>query len=280
MSRDPRWSARQAVAVGLVLALVGTACSSSRIAGWYLTRRIDSFLDLSSDQKRWVRARVDHHIEELRSELTTEVLPLLRRVRATVARGPTEGELARFQLEMEALFDRFVDRVVSDTAIVLASLEPHQIARFHKKMRQGIDESYEDVRVPKADRRKKADDKLIESLEKWTGSLQGWQVARVLGVVHDLPDTRPAVYRAQVQRLHRFTAFLRKHPGREAIARELQRLWDTRYEAMAPGSTQEAQQADQRRVLLTVDRVLTPKQREKVLDSIDTQISRLKRFAL
>jgi hypothetical protein len=276
---NPSLSKSGVVALGLVLLLLGNACSVASLAGWYVTRRVDKYLDLSSEQKKWVRARVDHHIEALRRSATTEAVPLLRRVRGVVARGPTEADIAELQREVEALIDRFVARVVPDVAALFASLRDDQIDRFQRKMRKGLGEGYEDLRLPPDERRERADEKAIEAVEKWTGSLAPAQKARLLKAVRAMDDERAATYRVHVSRLNAFADLLRGRPGAVEVGKELRRLWDTRYDAIAPSRSRDAQRADQRRILLLIDGMLTMEQRRHAVDEINSVIVKIKRFA-
>lgn len=261
--------------IGLSMLIGG--CSASRIAGWYTTRKIDKYLDLTSEQKKFVRARVDVHIEGLRRRVSTDVLPLLKRVRYVTAKGATEQEIAKLQDDFDSLFDMFVDRITPDAAAVFAMLDAEQIDRFHRKMREDIDDAYEDIRDRSPE---EADEKLIDAVEKWTGSLEDAQIARVLAVTRDLQSERKVAFGAHRRRLDGFVAFLKRKPGAKAVHEELLRLWHTRYEAMAPERSREVQRAEHRRVLLTIDGMLTEKQRKHAVAEIDKRIRKIRRFSL
>lgn len=276
MRRFFRPGARTAWLALALLVLVG-GCSASRLAGWYTTRKIDKYLDLTSEQKKYVRSRVDHHIESLRRSASTDVIPVLKHVRYVTAKGATEREIEKLQGDFDALFDLFVAKITPDAASVFAFLEPNQIDRFHRKMREGIDEAYEDIR----DRsQEEADEKLIDAVEKWTGSLDAEQKRKILAVTRGLQRERSAAFDAHRRRLDRFVALVRTKPGAPAIEAELLRLWKTRYEAMAPDRTAEEQRAEQRKVLLTIDGLLNEKQRKHAVAEVDKRIRQIRRFAL
>ncbi|MFW6067150.1 MAG: DUF6279 family lipoprotein [Myxococcota bacterium] len=256
--------------------LLGTACTAERLAGWYVTRRIAGYLDLSSEQRQWLRQRVDGHIAALRRDVLPKAVRLLRRTRALAARGPTEAEVRELQASFDALADGAVARLAPDVAKLLAMLDDAQVARFRRKLRENLDEAYEDLRAPPPERRTRAREKLVEGVEEWTGDLRRRQIALLLRVTPDIARERTARYRDAVRRLRTFTAMLHRHPGAEAIERELLRLWRTRYDDTA-GSLEERRRM-QRRVLLALDETLTLKQRRHVIQQIDDRIRQLKRF--
>jgi hypothetical protein len=260
--------------------MLAGACSGVRIAGWYLTRQIDGYLALDSDQKSWVRSRVDHHLEVTRGEISSDIIPLLRRVRGVVIRRPTEANLRALQAEVDVLVDRFVARLIPDVAALFASLRDDQIDRFQDKMRKGLGEAYEDLRLPAGERRQRADKKTIEAVEKWTGKLTKAQRARVIELARTVEDDRPATYRSHVARLNAFANLLRGDATAFDVAKTLQRLWDTRYEAIAPQSAREDRRAAQRRVLLALDEVVTMEQRRHMVGEIDGVIRKVKRFGV
>lgn len=269
-----------AVAVCVAMASLSAGCTGERIAGWYVTRKIDGYLDLSSEQKDWVRSRVDHHLTALRTEMLPEAVQLMRRTRAVVARGPTRAEVEKLQQQVDDLVDRFVARLVPDTAALFATLSDAQIEHFRREVRADLDDNYEDLPETPAERRKDTAEKLVEAVEDWAGDLTRPQVAGLLGLAKELPDERPAVYRTNVARLNDFAAFLRKHPGRDAIERKLHHMWRTRYEGLGPDRGYESRRAEQRRVLLTIDRMLTLEQRRHVVHEINDRIVKIKRYAL
>ncbi|MFW5925220.1 MAG: DUF6279 family lipoprotein [Myxococcota bacterium] len=268
------------VAVCIAIAGLSAGCTGERIAGWYVTRKIDGYLDLSSTQKDWVRSRVDHHLIALRKEMLPEAVRLMRRTRAVVARRPTRAEVKKLQRAVDDLVDRFVARLVPDTAALFAMLNDAQIEHFRTEVRADLDDSYGDLPKAPNERKKDAAEKLVEAVEDWVGDLTKPQVAGLLGLAKQLPDERPAIYRANVARLNDFVTFLRDDPDRQAIARKLGHMWRTRYEGLGPDRGHESRRAEQRRVLLTIDRMLTMEQRRHVVDEINDRIAKIKRYAL
>jgi hypothetical protein len=274
--------ARVGVTCLLWAALCLPACTSTtaRLAGWYVTRELDGYLDLTGDQKGQLRTRVDRELEALRRDDLPRWLHLLRQVRDAIGRGPTEQELGALLQRYDTLLDEAVDRLAPAAAEVLAELNDAQIAHFEARMLEKHEKTYDDRKLPAAERREKADERLVESIESIVGDLRDDQQEAILAKVHALPDERPIRYRGDLERIHAFARFLRGRPGSKAIEAELQRLWHTRYDMLGPGRDKVSRRIEQRRLLLDIDRSLSKQQREQAVENINDQIRAGKRFLL
>ncbi len=269
------------LALLLCLALTaGCASVTTRIAGWYVTREIDSYLDLNSEQKKEVRHEVDRTLDALRRDQLPHWLNLLRSTRDTIGRGADEPAVTTLQTRYDQLMDAGVDLLAPKFARVFATLDEPQIDHFERHAKERLDEVYEDRELAPEKRRKKQDEQLVEALESVVGGLREEQERTILAFAHTLPDEWPAQYRVSRDRIGRFAAFLRTHPGPSAIEAELFRLWRTRYDELGAGRDLAARRAEQRQFILTVDRTLSPAQRREGVDNLNERIQQLARFAL
>jgi hypothetical protein len=266
--------------VALVTMLATCGCSSERLAGWYVTRKLDDYLDLSGAQEERARARVDAALAELRKDTLPGWIALLREGRERMSTPATDAQLARLQDRYDALLDRAVAELIPHVAPVLAELDDTQIDHFSGRLRTLLDKTYEDQLVRGEARRAKQDELIVKGIEDVIGRLSGAQKETILSVVHALPDDREAQYRADRQTIEALRAFLRGHPDVPTVARELSRMWADRYAQLGPSRSREVRLAEQRKLMLAISGVMTDAQRKRGAASITEQIVRAKRFLL
>jgi hypothetical protein len=257
----------------------GCAGATARIAGWYVTRQIDGYFDLTSEQKDQVRLRVDELIAEIRSQELPQLLYLMRLVRDAIAEGEVPQRIADLQARSDLMLDRAAERLIPELAWLMSQLDDRQIAHLEAKMRASVDKIYEDQKLAPAERREKLDGQLVESLEKVVGDLSDGQRRTILTAAHALPDDRSARYRFDLARIYNTAKFLRTHPPQAAIEAELARLWRTR-DDLGAGRDKRQRREEQQGFLLTIDRTLDPEQRRHAVEKLNAQIRSLARFAL
>jgi hypothetical protein len=269
---------------GLVLALavLGSACSSvsTKVAGWYITRQIDSYVDLTSAQKEVVRPAVDLEIDRLRREDLPRWLDLIRGVRDQIQQGPTDAATLALQLRYDRLLDAAVMRMAEQFAPLFAELGPAQIDHFEKKLVEHVDKMFKEQKLPPDERREEQDEAVIDGIEQLTGDLSDEQKKHILDKMHSLPDDRPARYKNDRGRAFAFTKFLRTKPSREAIETELKRLWVTRFDALGAGFDLDSRRDQQRRLLLSLDKLITPEQRAHAVAHLNEQLIKAKKWVL
>ncbi len=274
---------RACARIALLLGLITTAACTSlttRVAGWYVTREIDGYFDLTSEQKKEVQQEVDLTLEELRRDQLPRWVNLLRSARDTIGRGADEAQLAALQARYDQLMDAGVGLLAPKFAKLFAALDDRQIDHFAAHAQERLDDVYEEQKLPAEKRRAKQDERLLEGLESLVGDLRADQKRTVLALVHSFPDERPAQYRVSKARIWHSRSFLRKHPGAAAIEAEMHRLWRTRYDEFGPGRDQTSRRAEQRHFMLTVDRTLSPEQRREGVENVNERIRQLARLSL
>ncbi|MFT3925498.1 MAG: DUF6279 family lipoprotein [Myxococcales bacterium] len=270
------WLAFTLCLLGVVAGCTGT---TTRIAGWYVTRQIDGYVDLTGEQKELVRARVDVLIEEIRRDELPKALYLMRLVRDAIAQNQVQDRIDGLQERSDAFLERAAGRLIPELGWLLSQLDDAQITYFEGKLKENVDKIYEDQQLPQGERRKKMDEQLVEGLEKAVGDLSAAQQQTILQAAHALPDDRAQRYRNDLARIQSTGKLLRAHPGQAAVEAELRRLWATRYEVTA-GRDKLTRRAEQREFLLSVDRTMTEQQRAHAVESLNERIRSLARFEL
>ncbi|HEX6240765.1 MAG TPA: DUF6279 family lipoprotein [Polyangiales bacterium] len=273
---------RHLTSLALLLCLLLSGCSSAstKVAGWYITRQIDGYVDLTSAQRDLVRPAVDREVDRMRREDLPRWIDLLRGVRDQIQHGPSDAATLALQLRYDQLLDAAVMRLAEQFAPLFAELSKEQIDHFEKKLVEHVDKMFKEQKLPPEERREEQDEALIDGIEKITGDLSDDQVSKILSNVHAQPDDRPLRYKNDRARAFAFIKFLRADPSREAIEAELKRLWHTRFDALGPDFALETRRDRQRRALLSLDTLITPAQRKHAVEHLNEQILRAKKWVL
>ena len=202
----------------LAVLLSATGCSSDRIAGWLITRKLDEYFDLNRDQEKRVRPRVDEGLAAVRRDTLPAWIGLLREARDRMATPATDAQLTHLQDRFDEVLDGAVAQIIPRISPVLADLSDAQVDHFVGKLRKLNDKNFEEQRVVPEQRQKKLDDHVIEGIEELIGDVSDAQRAHILTTFHALPDDRAAQYKLNRRELDDFQKLLKTHPGEAAIA--------------------------------------------------------------
>lgn len=254
---------------------------TTRIAGWYVTRQIDHYVDLTSEQKALVRPKVDQEIDRIRREDLPRWLDLLRGVRDEVARGATDDKSQLLQQRYDGLLDAAVARLAGQFGPLFANIDERQIAHFQKALVEHIDDVlFPEQKLPPAERQAELDEKLLDGIEEFAGDLEDPQKAAILSAAHAAPDDRAERYKHDRARAFTFTKFLRTKPSAAQIEAELVRMWATRFDALGPGHDLKSRRTKQRQLLLSLDKLLNAEQRAHAVGHLSEQILKARKWLL
>jgi hypothetical protein len=264
-----------------LLLLTGCSGTSERIVGWYVTRTLDGYFDFTSEQKREVRASVDESIALVRREELPPWINLLREARQGIHDGLDEPKVERLQRRYDERIEIAEQLLTPRAAPLLAKLGPAQLDHFEKRVREQLDDQYEDLRDDSPEERaEKLEERALDLIEDFVGNLGDQQAQQVRTLIRQLPDEREAQYRTARQNLAHFRAFMASAPGADAIAAELHAMWVRRYEGLGAGHDKETRRAQQRAWLLSVYRLLDAEQRAHAEEELSDRIRALKRWVL
>lgn len=264
----------------LALSLAGCTQLTERAAGWYVTRKLDSYLDFSAAQKRAARERVDATLERLRRDELPRWISLLREIRHGIHAGLEEPDIERLQRRYDALLDAAVALISPELSVILADLSPAQLDHFAARMREDVEERYEERSLPPEKRQAAIEKRTLKALRGFVGDLSDAQEAAVLEILRNQPDERPAQYEAAHAHITQFRAFMARGPSAAEIDQELRAMWAHRYDALGPGRDQATRRKEQRTALLSVYHLLDAKQRAHAEEKLSDRVRTLKRFVL
>jgi len=267
------------VAAITALALLLAACSALRLgyreADTLLTWRADQYFNFSSAQKEDFRARLERLLAWHRYQQLPEYAVFLHAAYDKARAGIAYDDALWFVDGVKARYRTLVDHGAGDAATVLATLTPDNISalqkRFDKDNRKFADE-HAVGGTPEA-RRKARVRKTLDQIEDWTGSLSRAQSEQAAALLDAVPYEDDLRYQDRLRRQREFIALLaqRKQPDFAARLHAWLADWtqgrSAEYQRVSDEYTRKSAQ-----FYVAVDRMLTPDQRQRVLERVQAFI--------
>jgi hypothetical protein len=219
------------VAVALATCLICTACSLGRLAysspGFAyreappaLAWMVGNYVDLSGEQKDWLRERVQAAFAWHRSEELPQYERFCERMLADAADGISVAEARAANKELRDYYNRTLEHVIPDIADLLLGLDPEQVAQLERRfarenekmVREAGDGTVEERNAVRAK-------KYIGHLEEFVGSLSEGQRAIVARHASDYDEATELRLADRQHRQAETLRMIRKHvPRTEMIA--------------------------------------------------------------
>jgi hypothetical protein len=261
---------RVAWPVGLLL-LLGS-CNTLYLGynnlNWLTRWRLDSYLDLTSEQDRWLNVQLAEHIAWHRKEELPHYVDFLRDIQIKARDGLTRKEWREGLEKVELGWKRILDRLRPDAAKLLADLDPEQVEELRSEFQEENEEIAEHLDEPNAQREEKRRERRQESLEEWFGDWSPEQLLALEGIWQksrpEVDETKSRLKRREKSQAEFFN-FLNQQPNQEQAQQWLigwqrqlqendqQNDWRSRYEAR----------------ILGIDQILTALQREHALAKLE-----------
>ncbi len=253
-----------------------SGCSTTQIAynyaDWLLIHRIDYYFGVTKMQNRFIKQRLTKHFAWHRQNELPLYAHFLVMLKAKAQDGLTQEELDWAFDSVDARLLELFSRLLPDTAFFLSSLHPDQIDYFERKVIKPYQEKREKSAEEIKKRLEERADKIIDKMEDWFGNLSKAQEKQITRLTFSLPDIKEdwAAYR-QMKR-EELIRFLREKPSSSEI-QALLKAW-----VIAPSYPVESQakfenMADATKALiLQIDPLITPKQRQKALKRLEDYI--------
>lgn len=254
-----------------------TGCSTTQIAynyaDWLFLNRIDHYFDVTKTQKGLLKQQLKQHFTWHRQSELPLYVEFLTIFQAKAQDGLTKEELDwtfdSFKTHRQQLFSR----LLPDTANFLSTLSPAQIEHFEKKaIKPQVKVERSDEEIQK--RLEERGEKYLEKMEHWFGSFSKTQKHRIKRLIFAIPDIKDdwAAYRQM--RRKELIALLRKKPSSSEIE-ALLKPWLSAVKATSPPPYRqkfERMEKVSKAVILQIDQLITPTQRQKALKRLDGYI--------
>ena len=139
------------VAWPVVLLLLLGSCNALYLGynnlNWLTRWRLDSYLDLTSEQDKWLNVQLAEHIAWHRKEELPQYVDFLREIQMKARDGLTLKEWREGVGRVELGWNQILDRLRPDAAKLLAELGPDQVEElrsvFQEENEEIVDEEKE-----------------------------------------------------------------------------------------------------------------------------------------
>lgn len=247
-------------------------------ADWLALWELDRYFDLTSDQKRFLGARLRRILERHRAEALPKYRDTLVQLRGALQDGLTEEEVDWvFETYAELRTDLF-ERLVGDGAEFLATVDERQRRHLARRFGRKNADLEERLAVDQETRLAERAESTVEWLEDWLGSLTAEQAERVRAMSLALPDTLEAWLDYRRDRQRAFLALVRGSAEAGRPLRRPLRQWLVHPEREAPAAYLTAREDLRRggkRMALAIDRMVTTQQRGHLLGQIEDLVDEL-----
>jgi len=224
------------VALALAACLLAGACSLGRLAYTNaafayskappaLAWMVGDYADLSSDQKDWLRERVDAAFAWHRSRELPQYEAFCQRMLAQAADGISIDEARAANQALRAYYDHMLDHVIPDLADLLGRLDAEQVRRLEQRFAKDNEKMLREADGGSAEERgAERAKKYAGHLEEFVGPLSDEQraiVARHAARYEELTQMRLA---DRMYRQSETLRLVRAHASREELVAGLHRL--------------------------------------------------------
>ncbi len=223
--------------VMLVAGLLLTACGAltkmaySNVGFAYnqfppmLTWMVDGYVDMSGEQKEWMRDRVARIMEWHRSHELPEYRRFLERVLVESSEPYTVAEVAQAYAELRKHYRAAVEQVLPDAADFLLRLDAGQLAQMEEKFAADNRKfARESVKGSPDQRRERRVKQFIGHLDGWLGSVSDAQRDIVEGYYANIPDLIEERLADRKARHSETLALVRGKPSRAQMIVGLRKL--------------------------------------------------------
>jgi hypothetical protein len=266
-------------AAGLLFFLASCSIVSLyRYADWIILWQADHYLDLTSDQRHDLAQRLTSLLARHRREAIPQYEAFLVQIRQRFERGLTNQDLEWVFTNYDRLRNDLVNRVITDSGILLASIDSSQVRTLEAAFQKDTSKAVRLAQAPVLERLKKRADEIIDGLEDWLGSLSKVQEAQIRELSLSFPDTQQFWVTYQQQRQQELVALLRQPRTSENLARELRALLVFYPDPTAPQAYQDVirQMRDAvKPMALAIDQQVTVAQRRHAVAKLQRLIDQL-----
>jgi hypothetical protein len=229
-----------------------------------LTWMIDGYVDMSGEQKDWMRDRVARIMEWHRSHELPEYRRFLERVLVETSEPYTVAEVAQAYRELRMHYRATVEQVLPDAADFLLRLDASQAQQMEDKFnddnKKFVKESLKGTPDARRARRVK---QFVGHLDGWLGSVSDAQREIVEGYYANIPDLIEERLADRKVRHSETLALIRAKPSREQMVAGLRKLMVDADSWRRPEYLKKLADRDQRffELLSKVSATLSPEQR-------------------
>lgn len=246
-----------------------------------LTWMVDGYVDMSGEQKEWMRDRVARMMDWHRTHELPEYRMFLERVLAETTEPFTVEEIAGAYRDLRKHYHATVEHVLPDAADFLLRLDAAQVAQMEEKFaddnRKFVKES---LKGTPDDRRERRVKQFVGHLDGWLGSVSDAQKELVERAYAEIPDLVEERLADRKVRHSETLKLIRSKPTREQMIAGLHRLLVDSDSWRRPEYLKKLADRDQRffALLSKVSATLSPEQRTQLQGRIRSYMKDIRKL--
>ncbi|HEU4683518.1 MAG TPA: DUF6279 family lipoprotein [Nitrospira sp.] len=273
---------RALLLAALTVSLAVAGCATTLLynhADWLIVRQLDGYFDLSRSQKDFLYDRLDTIIRTHRHEALPRYEAVLQQVSARVQQRLTQQDLEWAFAQYDELKTDLFARFATDGADFARLVSARQVSRLRETLQGRLHQEERLLQESPAARLKHRTERILSLAREWLGTMTAQQEDDIRALAMEFPDTVPAWYAYQQRRNERLIALLESKDSRETAARLHDWLVEKEKEAdRAFAESMAGLRQHIARLVLTCDRLATPKQRAYFLAKLNDLAKTLRRL--
>ncbi len=282
MQKNPFLSAL----IGLLFLLLLSGCSvvslAYNYADWIMLGRIDHYFDTSPQQEE----QLEQHVKELHRWHRTHELPLytkfLRDIQQQVKTGLSPETLDNILLNYQELRAHLARQIAFHGASFLINLQPEQQTYFQAVLKEENYDLQKDFGDTPEDRVAKRMESVMSILEFWVEEVSEEQTQTINRFIQDFPDTTETYLSYREFRQQQLLDVLTGSMDAKIVENKVAE-WISSNGQDAPSEyysgVQQWQEAV-KNVILKIDQILTPTQRDFMILKLQNLIEEFERLSL
>jgi Family of unknown function (DUF6279) len=217
--------------------------NAAPMLAWY----VGDYVEMTGEQKDWVRDRLDRMMSWHRARELPEYRRFLEAVAASAEHGFTVEEVRAAHREYYRHYHRLLDQVIPEIADFLLQLDPGQIEQLERKFAADNGKfDKESIALAAEERRSRGMRRMVEHLEEWVGKLDGAQRKLVAARLAAMPDSSADRLAHRRYRQSETMALVRAKVERERMIAGLRRLLIDTESWRSPEALQRQRERDSR----------------------------------
>jgi len=230
-----------------------------------LTRKVNSYFDLSFAQQNKVLFRIRPHLKWLRTRGFRYGIVFFKRIRASFINGLKEVDVVWMEKRAKVLFKKVFARVLDDVAWFFTIIDKEQVQYFKNKLREFNKKLVDLIALTPEKRLAKRYKLFIKTIEKWTDDLNDNQKNKIRVVFKNIqPDISKERLRFMRFNQGRFLSILGKGKSKQFLKKHI-RLWFMERDTSVPLWFRKAlrrEAAGRRKLMVLIYKMLNKAQKD------------------
>ena len=274
MSKKTSYKQWRGVIAVLILICAASGCSVKLVYNqldWLIPWYLSDYLDMNGEQDDFFDERLQRYLAWHRKSQLPEYASLLRSIADDVNDGLNEQEIQRFQRETERLAGVLMERLAPDVVAVFADASDVQLAQLYKALdKDGERYRKRYVKQSLQQQQESQVDDVIDTIERWTGSLNDEQELLVSQWGKQYQPMGDELYQAGLKWRAEFKQTLKGRGEAERYSARLTSLlttpdfgWSNAFKLTMLENKQSLSQ-----LYFALDKTFSKKQRKHIIDTL------------